>query len=453
MQMKRATIWSTAVAAATATTTTVLLCSSSPRDSASRQQRYQSQSISFASAFSTNAPLNSSKSSSSSSSFASSPRLSFFSTALNTAVSSLSANTTYCEESEGDAGDESVQVTEIPFDESTLSYDHYNGVTIDLDKYDEQNKNKNDNYTTTANSDSATPQQSTFAKKLNDALTIWRAEGRKGIWIHANAATAKYIPCCIDAGFQFHKILPKKKTCSESESEKSLDNSNGSSNSLVLSQWLLADTPSRLPHGPTHQVGVGVILLNPSDPSQMLVVQELTGPAAKYNLWKMPTGLVDPGEYVPEAASRELLEETGIEATMSSILCIRQAHRSNADTSDMFFVCKMTPSSTSADTIQWKRQETEIADIRWMSVKDYCDQGRWQGSPLYETLNDCVLRASMQESESLEQNKMQSVDTEILGIEHQQLEVGFGRSDGKSEALFLPRQYHSSLPTSTNSKL
>ena len=91
---------------------------------------------------------------------------------------------------------------------------------------------------------------------------------------------------------------------------------------------------------------------------------------------------------------------------MSSILCIRQAHRSNADTSDMFFVCKVTPSlKDSSDTIQWKRQETEIADIRWMSVKDYCEQDRWQGSPLYETLNDCVLRASMQETEVLKQRR------------------------------------------------
>ena len=446
MQMKRTTIWSTAVAAA-ATTTTVLICSSSPRNAASPQQRYQFQAIAFASAFSINAPLNSSKSLSSSLQGPTIPGLSSFSTALNAAVSSLSANTTYCEESEGGSENESIDVTEIPFDESVLSYDHYNGVTIDLDKYD-------------GNDDSSISQQSSFATKLNDALTIWKAEGRKGIWIHANTASAKYIPSCIDAGFQFHKILPKKKSSTENEavnpnSKTNIDQGNGN-NSLVLSQWLPTDTPSRLPHGPTHQVGVGVILLNPSDPTQMLVVQELSGPAAKYNLWKMPTGLVDPGEYVPEAASRELLEETGIEAKMSSILCIRQAHRSNADTSDMFFVCKMTPSlKDSSDTIQWKRQETEIADIRWMSVKDYCEQDRWQGSPLYETLNDCVLRASMQETELLEQSKIQS-GTGILSIEHQQLELGFGRTDGKSEALFLPRgggQCHSSLTTSKSSKL
>jgi 8-oxo-dGTP pyrophosphatase MutT (NUDIX family) len=355
---------------------------------------------------------------------------------LKAAASALSTNTTCCDEGEGEGENESIRVTEIPFDESILSHDHYNGVTIDLEKYHQNDDDKDTDHS------SFTSQQSSFATKLNDALAIWRAEGRKGIWIHANTKSAKYIPDCIDAGFEFHKILPKKDNNSnDGKTEESNFNSSKSNNSLVLSQWLPTDSPSRLPHGPTHQVGVGVILFNPTDPSQMLVVKELSGPAAKYNLWKMPTGLVDPQEHVPEAASRELLEETGIDAKMNSILCIRQAHRSNADTSDMFFVCTMTPLLDPNEVIQWKRQETEIADIRWMSVKDFCEQDHWQGSPLYETLNDCVLRASMQKSEQQDKSKAGS---KMINIEHRQLELGFGRTDGKSAALFLPQQQHQS---------
>ena len=433
MQMKRTTIWSTAVAAA-ATTTTVLFCSPSSGDSASRQQHKHTSA--FASAFAINAPLNSSGGSSKSSPGSTSP-LSSFSTVLKAAASSLSATTTYCDEGEGEGENEPIHVTEIPFDESVLSHDHYNGVTIDLDKYHQNDDDKN------TDDSSSTSQQSSFAMKLNDALVIWRAEGRKGIWIHANTKSSKYIPDCIDAGFEFHKILPKNNNGSDGKTEESNLNNSKSNNSLVLSQWLPTDSLSRLPHGPTHQVGVGVILFNPTDPSQMLVVKELSGPAAKYNLWKMPTGLVDPQEFVPEAASRELLEETGIEAKMSSILCIRQAHRSNADTSDMFFVCTMTPLLDHNKVIQWKRQETEIADIRWMSVKDFCEQDHWQGSPLYETLNDCVLRASMQETERQQQEKSES-GSKVINIEHRQLELGFGRTDGKSAALFLPQQHHQS---------
>jgi len=46
---------------------------------------------------------------------------------------------------------------------------------------------------------------------------------------------------------------------------------------LILKQWL-PDTPSRLPLGPTHQVGVGALILD--DEGKMLVVQEKSGPAA-----------------------------------------------------------------------------------------------------------------------------------------------------------------------------
>lgn len=56
------------------------------------------------------------------------------------------------------------------------------------------------------------------------------------------------------------------------------------------------DTVSRLPLGPYFQAGVGCVVLHPSDPSKMLVVQEITGPAAARKLWKMPTGLIDPGK-------------------------------------------------------------------------------------------------------------------------------------------------------------
>eukprot|EP00536_Pseudo-nitzschia_multiseries_P010128 jgi/Psemu1/307053/fgenesh1_kg.300_\ len=376
-------------------------------------------------------------------------RLSSFSTVLSASGSCLSPNVTLCQESEEN---QNVVVTEIPFDESVLAYDHYNGVTLHLDKMYQLDDGNNQH--------GKHSKSSSFATRLNDALAIWKAEGRRGIWIHTNAQSAKYIPDCIEAGFQFHKILPKKVTNTDTSNDSHDETNpgkNNSNNSLVLSRWLPTDTPSRLPHGPTHQVGVGVILLNPSDPSQMLVVKELTGPAAKYNLWKMPTGLVDPQEYVPEAASRELLEETGIEAKMSGILCIRQAHRSNADTSDMFFVCKMTPLT---DEIRWKRQEAEIAEIQWMPVKEYCEQDRWQGSPLYETLNDCVLKASLQETEHIKQQSELGLDkshqTAVTSIEHRQLEVGFGRTDGKSEALFLLEQQqhqHSTSITTTDSKL
>jgi hypothetical protein len=134
-------------------------------------------------------------------------------------------------------GDDKVIVP--PFEQSVLAYDHYNGVTLHLDKLE-------DNHASDL-----------FAEKLKQALNFWKAEGRKGIWIHAPTDRAHLLPHCIDQGFSFNFVREK---------------------TLILSQWLPENKPSKLPLGPSHQVGIGALVLHPSDPSQMLVVQEKSGP-------------------------------------------------------------------------------------------------------------------------------------------------------------------------------
>jgi hypothetical protein len=66
-----------------------------------------------------------------------------------------------------------------PFDESSLSFDHYNGVVLHLDKI---NANGNDHSVVS------------FEQDLQQALLFWKAEGRKGIWIHAPSSMAKFVP-------------------------------------------------------------------------------------------------------------------------------------------------------------------------------------------------------------------------------------------------------------------
>ncbi|KAF2284771.1 hypothetical protein GH714_030179 [Hevea brasiliensis] len=55
----------------------------------------------------------------------------------------------------------------------------------------------------------------------------------------------------------------------------------------------------------------------------VLVVQENSGRFKGTGVWKLPTGAVNEGEDICEAAVREFKEETGIEAEFVKILAFR----------------------------------------------------------------------------------------------------------------------------------
>ena len=105
---------------------------------------------------------------------------------------------------------------------------------------------------------------------------------------------------------------------------------------------------------------------------------------------------------------------------MSGIVCFRQAHRPSSS-SDLFFVCRLTLKDAQQ---QWQIQEDEIADIQWMSVQEYCNQERWQGSPVYQALNDSIQKTSLLVQQQQHHNGM---------IIHERLPLGFGKG---TNALF-----------------
>ena len=72
--------------------------------------------------------------------------------------------------------DDNDDVVLPPFEEESLALDHYNGVTLHLDKL------------------STPPSSDAFQADLEQALTFWKAEGRKGIWIHSPPSMAYLIP-------------------------------------------------------------------------------------------------------------------------------------------------------------------------------------------------------------------------------------------------------------------
>ena len=132
----------------------------------------------------------------------------------------------------------------------------------------------------------------------------------------------------------------------------------------------------------------------------------------------MPTGLTDPGEDIVKAVIREVKEETGLDCTFHHVLCFREAHPMKAKKtylsthSDIFFVCLVQINDTGNHdedgNIIFNPQEAEILDIQWMNVRDYVEQGVWLDSPLYNEMNDVILRASYDGMDGDEENDVNS---------------------------------------------
>jgi len=275
------------------------------------------------------------------------------------------------------------------FPEEHLHFDNYKGVTLHLHEL---------------------PAMDDFATVLHNSLQSWKATGIRGVWMHVAPSYAVHVPTLAAAGFAFH-------SCHQTV--------------LIMTHWLDDTKPNRLPAGPSHQVGVGCVVLNPADASQMLVVQELSGPAAAAQLWKMPTGLVDAGEDVHQAALRELYEETGLRAVFRGLLCQRQAHasRRGRTASDLFCVCVLQVEQP----VEWTACPEEIAAIQWMSVQEYCDQERWQTSPVYMELNGLILELSEQKQKEEQQD--------VGGVwEAHTLPLGFYANNTATNTLYAPKR-------------
>ena len=283
----------------------------------------------------------------------------------------------------------------LPFPESSLRHDTYNGVTLDLTKiYDA----------------SSTIAAEEFSNKLSIALDIWSQEKRRGIWLKMPTSHSHLIaPATQQHGFDFQHAEPGY---------------------CILTKWLPKDTESRLPNGPTHQVGIGALVIHPTT-GKMLAVQERTGPAAKRKLWKMPTGLTDPGEDIATAAVRELKEETGLDCEFDKIICFRQAHGGLFNRSDMFFVClcrlksEVEEKVKNGGDIELIPQEEEILMADWIDMDFYATQGVWSESPLYKEMNGAMIHAAKNGIEYSLSSDDNSGKEEAHGFVAKNLPVGF----------------------------
>eukprot|EP01031_Cornospumella_fuschlensis_P031447 gene31447-38012_t len=227
-----------------------------------------------------------------------------------------------------------------------------------------------------------------FADRLKSSLEHWRTSQKRGVWLKLPLDRAKFVPIAADMGFSYH------------HAEK---------NYVMMTHWL-AESEDRLPANASHQVGVGCIVMHEG---KLLVVQEKSGPLRGTGVWKIPTGLVDAGEEIADAAMREVLEETGIETTFQKVLCFRHAHNMMFGKSDIFMVCVLSPK-----TFEITHQEAELVACEWKDPEDFFNQKFFLQSPVHALLNT-LIRQELENSARL--NGAESSD----GIRMEKLPIGW----------------------------
>ncbi|MCA9929928.1 MAG: NUDIX domain-containing protein [Anaerolineales bacterium] len=188
--------------------------------------------------------------------------------------------------------------------------------------------------------DSLPDKPHTFRKWLEDALLVWKKAGHVSVWLEVPEERAYLIQTAVDLGFSFH---------------------NAHGHTLTLNCRLLPNAV--LPDDASHYLGAGGIVIN--EANELLVIREKYHNAPP-GMYKLPGGFVQAGENIADAVVREVWEETGVEAVFQSLVCFRHWHVNRFRKSDIYVVCRLTPTTSAIVT-----QEEEIAECRWMPVDEF----------------------------------------------------------------------------------
>ncbi|XP_021969046.1 nudix hydrolase 8 isoform X1 [Helianthus annuus] len=235
-----------------------------------------------------------------------------------------------------------------------------------------------------------------FVSILRSSLSLWRTEGKKGIWLKLPVEKCDLVPIAIREGFQYHHA----------------------ERGYVMMTYWIPDEPCMLPANASHQVGVGGFVMN--DKNEVLVVQEKHCAPELAGLWKLPTGFilevcivtlnltlafyithiyiflkeivfpfdVKQSEEIFSGAVREVKEETGIDTEFLEVIAFRHAHNVAFEKSDLFFICMLRPVSSDI-----KIDDLEVQAAKWMALREFVEQPLIKGDNMFKKIIDmCIAR-------------------------------------------------------------
>lgn len=197
-----------------------------------------------------------------------------------------------------------------------------------------------------------------FRRQLKSSIESWRGDGVKVAWLLLDRHQITLVPVAVEEGFDFHHT---------------------ESQSLQLTLRLVDG--AFIPPFATHYIGAGGVVLK--DDAYLLVVAERYRSRGRRH-YKLPGGALHPGEHIADAASREILEETGIKTQFISLNCFRHWHGYRYGKSDIYFVCRLK-----ALTFEITHQEEEIEECLWMPVDEYLNH------PNVHIFNRNVVKAAL----------------------------------------------------------
>ena len=123
------------------------------------------------------------------------------------------------------------------------------------------------------------------------------------------------------------------------------------------------DTP--IPSFASHHIGAGGVVTNSKN--ELLVVSEKYR-STKKAFFKLPGGIIQLNETIEEGVQREIFEETGINAIFEHMVCFRHQQKYRFGMPDIYFVCKLSATSTDIS-----KQDSEIDECIWIPIQKYID--------------------------------------------------------------------------------